>query len=605
MNLELLVNNPNAYSILAIKQYVMQGKENRDAVETILGRQALENILRCPPLPEVPSFEPAEPGMLADSTIVFVWGGSRSGKTSVIASLLAAVKGNSKLNMKVDGNRNKGLQDMFAMAPDDNVGGTIINPESAIGHNCCASIVVKKRHGIFSRSYPITFFEVPMEGPSGLDRIPKGIIDLPQDQIHIFCIDPSDENENPAFAIDEQSRKIRSIIDYLDSTGVIKNKTNGIYILVTKSDTMYRVPREYRDEAAQTMITMGQPSLWQRVRNICYSKGIYGATPIVYSIGDVRYRSIVKTDHAPARHLMNVILNKSQAQKSLLERILTFGNGWLTIIVFSFVLGFAGYGLFRLCVPDVLPPTEKNVPFDYREYFMNKVKEDITEGTWESSTAAFDLLLNDINKESRINRADGSPLLSDTLVASCTTTLYEEYATVLHRTVKNEFDSSAWDNTLLRKALNQGDRLLQGDHLKGSIRSKILNDCERLRKYFNEIMAFINRSDNCRSMSDVEAIFSKAGDYNVEPYSNNSKLKQQLSEAKTNAVNSYTNALRQQAQRIKDEWDNTDFYEIFDKGGIKERATELESEVSDLMQFADDHGLDLNALSSILDILDF
>lgn len=582
MKIQRLINNPNAYSLSQLKDYVVQQPDNAYDICNTVGQEELYTILNSQLPTAAPNAVVLRDTQYRGSTLVFVWGTKASGKSSVIGTLLAEKKDSIKVRTDEATPWTAAVRDMFVMEGADS---KVVNPMLEDEDVCQSSVLnVSQRHGIFTRRYSLSFVEVLIDDVLKPDSVRNELISSPNEQIHIFCIDPLQD-------IDQQARQIRDVIDYLDGKRILKTKTNGIYILVTKTDTMYRVPREYRDKAAQSMITLGQRSLWQKVRNICFSKGIYGAMPVVYSIGEVKYQNIITTpSHNSAQNLWHIILNKCQPQKSLLEKVLTFGNGFVTAILFLFLLGFFGKILYQQCVPDVKPPTEQNLPFDITRYVKDAAKNEIAEADIKDATRVYDRLMKELKEEVSISKADGTPLVDTRTAGECCLILADALADRIHEEVKQQTESSDWNDSALRTCRKKCKELLDNEYMSYKKRSQILKDYEILQQYFDGLKSFLNRSSNCMSLEDVRETFSQLALYNKEPFTNDNATRQALNDAKENAINSYANKLHAEAEQLKEKWDDTDFYQIFSMEDLKDQSKQLKQDLDDLNSFISSEG---------------
>lgn len=572
-----LASNPNTLGVNYLKTIANKSNDSRKSLEYVLGEDIITSIIGV----EVPNSLENIGYVYSDSiskdvNTIFVWGQPKSGKTSFVASLLASAReieyyGEPKLVEK-----SRQMADMFS-----ETGGRlkIINP----GESKCVDVAlaeISQRVGFFKKCYPEMFVEIQMPNDvSSIDTLANNYLKAAREQIHIFCIDCSVESVE----IDVQAKMVTQMLDYLNKIGSIA-RTNGVYIAVTKSDMMYRVPRMYREQAAQTLITAGQRELWQRVCNICYDKGIYGATPLVYSIGDVKFQQMVSIDLTAARKvLVNPILQKSQPRLTWFIRMLRMFNEKVTASVFCLVLFLAACGIYSLISVDGIVPKGKNVPYDYKMEFINRVMNEINGETYSNSHKVYDELLADLNYEKTIKISNGDFLLGNGVVFNCDSVLKNTFAPIVHNAVTKEIENSQWNDELLADCKNYCKSLEKSGIVGDSIIADLTHDYEIIYEYFNAVKPFVYKSKNCSSLEEVKEIVNNINIYDKLPYTNNYTIREGLDNAVDNALISYAQSLKSLAISYKQNYESVErglysipFYSIFSSN---EKSLEYEKEI--------------------------
>lgn len=578
-----LVNNPNAISVKELQTMLSEDSTGMlmGDVRKVLRTWGITETITGTETAVLPQGSSITKG--AEYTKVFVWGDRGSGKTCLIGSLLSAV--NDDETITIDKSDERGLQlkkcfeatGDYALLPDEED-----RSERLVGvHN----IVLRKRSTMVThRSYPISFVEVPLTTGVKGGTIAKDILDKEGEQIHLLCLDSTGD-------IALQGQMFTRLLAYLDENNYIRTKTAGVYIVVTKTDTMYRVPREYRDMAGQTLVTAKLRGLWQKVCNICYDKGIYGATPIIYTVGDVKLQSIVapfvtgaKTplDLSTAHTLWtDVILTKSQPRVSGLEKVMRWGNGSLTAVAFIAFIVLAGYALYGALKPDAMPPEAVNMPYDYKAEFINKIKHSIEGTEYKECKGVFAAMHDDLEQEHTIYTIDNVAVLSEKDYASCDSALSNAFAVVIVNTITSEMSQSTWDDKLLRELQSKGRNLLT-HNLTSTQNSEIEQKTQLVDKYFDEVKPLVAKINNCRSLSDVEYVMEKCDAYYEAPFTANTAIADALTNARQTCIKSYSDYLKKEAADVEANTSN--------KTAYAEAMERLNSSIDEFSRYLNDNG---------------
>lgn len=606
-NLLRLASNPNIIRLESLQTMAGKSDGSRQSLEYVLGEEMVKTIADA----EIPV--PLESIGYVDTNkikkevnTIFVWGQPKSGKTSFVSSLLASadyVKYYGEPELK---ERSQRMAEMFS---ETDGGYKVVNTGNSSEVEVTLAEITQ-RVGFFNKRYPQVFVEVQMADDSGVSTFVNSYLRNAQEQIHVFCVDCSAD-------IDVQAKKILHVLDYLNRTGRIA-RTNGVYILVTKSDMMYRVPREYREQAAQTLITAGQRELWQMVRNICYDKGIYGATPLVFTIGDVKFQQMVSIDLTAARRvLMTPILQKSQPRLTWFVRMLRMFNGKVTAALFSFLFVLATWGIFSLISIDGSVPEGKNLPYDYQKEFLARVDNEIKGKSYSESHNVYEELLKDINHEKNIMTADSVMLLDSSVVYTCDSALMNTFADIVHEAVVNELGGSSWNKVLLSDCKNYCHSMTQSGVLGKDMSYKLKEDYETIYTFFNKVEPiYTKHARECSSLDDIKNVAEEVKSYNIQPYTNNDVTRQGLHNAVGIALKSCASKLKTEASSIAREYrvvknQLDDLYYSLDffssrknslekqMDNLEKRARALRARISAFADYANDQGAsDANGILS-------
>ena len=324
----------------------------------------------------------------------------------------------------------------------------------------------------------------------------------------------------------------------------------GLYLLVTKTDLMIRVPEQHRMEAAQTLITAGHRKLWLDVVNMCYKMNIYDATPIPFTVGDTVLKDLLKPDLTRAKALLHYpILLKSQPCLNFFERMLRKGNLAITIAVTIVVLAAMGYGVYALLEQIPTPPDREIRTYNFSNDFSSQVSKRIYQ---ESNYSRLVENYKDLNwlllAEQSIADIDGKALPD--VDDNCRKFLDNAFGEKLNDEYERFFAKSNWssqDGKIGSLKLYSG-LLLKQNKMEYEVREKLY----RNKDYFNErseVKSLIWKSKHCTSWSDVEEVCDDYSSYIKYPFSNDEGLLSDLRDAKKHAYESYSQYLKEEAIR--------------------------------------------------------
>lgn len=579
-----LIYDPNALHISAVKDQTVQAEGSaRALLQRIVGAELAKTVEGYEPPSPLPSaaYDESLISHLNDcGTVIYLWGTRDSGKTSVVGSLLALpeVEIDSRKNNDMMLRRAKALA--AAYAPCEDTYSKL--PKSEEQQTEVTFATLHHREGFLTRRFKVAFIEADVVG-----SIPVGLLDCGVEQIHLFCFDAA---ESP----DVQSSVIANRLQQLEDGGYIQQKTCGVYVLVTKVDAMYRVPVGYRSRAAQTMITIRCRSLWQKIRNICYSKGIYGSAPIAFSIGEVKLQAIAHlTDEYSRRLLLSPILQKCRPEPTFIERVMSLGGRNLTTFLAFVFIGGLGYGLYSYFRIDTPAPEQGNAPYKFVPDFKARVGK--LPGSREFSDVAqlYDELEADLSTESKIKfftSKGEQPLIPADSSNLCRHKLDSTMAEIVHKKVEREMRASAWDDGLLRSCLHYADRLKSNRSLSLEMRQNLTDHSDHIRTYF-EILNLI-RYTSCSSVSEVEDKIRRANGYKELPYTNNDEVRRGLEDVPVTAVSSCAEHLEAVIDSLERELESLSMWDsLWDSGRLKVQIQQAEEALQQLNDLAQKYGV--------------
>lgn len=566
-----LISNPNAASSEEVRDMLQNGIITAAELASVLGSSDVNGIINQGQ--RQVTIEDIEGNVqLKDDeefTQVYVWGQNKSGKTAVLGALATAIqtehtlisctsKGKSRQRLAKLTKYFSGSKRHYSPLVDENT------HAMQVYHIEC-----HRREGLTKKSYPLTLIEANIDNSLQLWSELHSFYRKPNNKIHIFCFDCS----LPPVLQKEQARKFLEVMTKLKEKKVLETSV-GIYVLVTKTDLMLRVPVEHRANTAQTLITAGQQQLWQTIVNACYEMNIYDSTPIPFSIGDSILRDLIRPDLRNATDFLEMpILMKSQPRLNWLQRLLRKGNSTTTALIVGLVVGMVGYGAYK--VLDSLPtaPTESAKVYNFTADFLAREKKQVAKETdYLRAEKAYENLNWELVVEMNILNSYGDSLKDVSL--ECRKRLDNDFAAKVIGRYKDIYSMSTWTQNSAASMVTGQAKLLMN---RGQVAAAQSDSINRFIGYLNDLpkaKAVIARSKECYTWDDVQYVQNNYRKYLKYPYSNDRYLKPELDNCVKNAYNSYAEHLKYRANRARNDY-NSDIRWINDNVGWLYRQSRI------------------------------
>lgn len=599
-----LASNPNAITLRLLRKMLAQDGNAaqqltadlqkvlpHDIAQTALTRQ--QRVM-----PSAANY--VMPDASADRTCFVLWGDKGAGKSTLVSALAATAPGEITYQRTHPDDRFKAMRRLFTA--DGNDGLCSIPRDGEEGHTQVTILTLKRREGLINKSYPLTFIE--FDRVDGNFSVNPDLMKLSDNYVHIFCFDPTAD-------LQQQAQSFIAIVGWLNNSSR-KNRMAGLYIVVTKVDTMVRVPADYRAEAARTLITAGQRTLWLKILTICHDLGIKDPQPIPFCVGDVNLGTFFHPDRSYARDLWErPVLVKAMPRLNALQRFLNLGNKWTTGAFFTLAAAGLAYFLYTSLKPDAPYPAEALAPVDYSALIHKRADKGITEAKdYRTARETYDTQLGNINIAHRIGvRNDstiitrerelckahhfpdvtlqrGTTLLNDAYHSEAKSYLDNAFRPVLNAELERIFGASNWDAHY--STYTPYKHLFKEQYVT------------YIDTYTREIAPAYNKAANCTSTADVSSVKKIYNSYfNTAPYSRLGKV----TGLKNRADKSYRDYLQRQvnaAQSAYDKanedyrWARNDYYTPWDQvnrlGAIRDsREKELNARKQALNSYSWDN----------------
>lgn len=298
-----------------------------DQVEALRNFLAPADLPKCPP----PDY------LLGNTTEVFFWGTPASGKTCALGALLSAANRYGILKRE-DGASgfyrdllcnifvNDGICVLPYGSPDDSVAemGLSLRDAEDRYHRCTFvdlagevfRSMYRRLNGIHEESY---------DREMTLTKILHYLNDTRNRKIHYFIIPYGEVNNIWPDDHLKMGDYLNATMQYLAEQDIIKKGTNGVYILVSKSDKMPCAPQE-RKMMAEQYIQQELPAFYNNLRVICEKAGVADFDIIPFTLGDVFAQNLCRFDRNNTDEMLNTLIAKVDIDdtKTVWGKIKTF-----------------------------------------------------------------------------------------------------------------------------------------------------------------------------------------------------------------------------------------------------------------------------------------
>ena len=575
-----IVFSPQGYTLKEIQDLVKTGTMEEGQLAAIFDSDTARQLLSMAAASDLPATSyPATPDEC--NHIVF-WGAEGSGKTTVIGTLLA-LPGFRASHPKREPADERTLQLQALFRNRQTLQVLPSNPT----HEGVVRYPTLYRKYLLGKRYPIQLTEALPDTPLW------AVVDKEAEQVHVLCIDCRQD-------LPRQMEQLEQLVDRLSAEGYLDH-TNGIYLLVTKSDLM-QAPRHYRENAAQALVTSNMPTLWRKVQNICFAKQIYNTMPIAYSAGDFLLKDVAVLNTDDNECLMReALLPKCQPRRTLLGRLLSKGKRHHAVLAAFIAMAAAGYGAYKAYEAIEAPPTTPLRPFNYRTYFSGRLQSMGTM-SYEESRSLYGELGEDLAAERTLHTTQGSPILSASDYRYCESQLTNRFAKTVAKECAHVFSTEDWSQheQRLRSLQNQIEELKSHESLSNS---DLEEHATYLADYFIEVKPLLAKSEHCSSLDDVNYVTENCEQWKKYPYENDTLLYNRLQEAPEAAyaslARSYENSAKSKLDQMMERmgWVRDNPYTTGVQQYINRVRSWFSDETSDLIDSIDELLEDLDSKS--------
>lgn len=135
-------------------------------------------------------------------------------------------------------------------------------------------------------------------------------------KMHFFVLEYGAENKK--FDGLSQDVYLNAGLRYIESTGILKNETDAIFLMITKADKIKTDDGQRKQEVLRNYIDNNYRGFYNGLQKICRDNEINNGNVeiIPFSLGKVCFQDYCLFDEAPAANVVRKILERSKGSKS-------------------------------------------------------------------------------------------------------------------------------------------------------------------------------------------------------------------------------------------------------------------------------------------------
>lgn len=328
MVLEQLRSGRNAFEVDEIKRMVSAGQITWDELSFCFSEDEIMAIREYESPTELPDGQ-APDRLQKDSTEVYFWGTPSSGKTCALGAILSAAnrygiitkkqcQGKNYMDLLSNIFTNRGFCVFPHGTPDFSIQELIFHLRDNRDNEhriTCIDLAGEVFRALYKKMNNIEDDSFVRE--QALNKTLSYLNDRHNKKIHFFIVAYGEEFKKWDGL--NMSDYLDTAAEYLNTNNIIRKGTNGVYILVTKSDMMPCEP-DQRAEFADEYVRDNMPAFYNNLRAICRKCGISDFEVIPFSVGDVFAQKLCRFESDNTDAVLNKLILKSPAIKSGLLR---------------------------------------------------------------------------------------------------------------------------------------------------------------------------------------------------------------------------------------------------------------------------------------------
>lgn len=278
----------------------------------------------------------SSPNDIRNSTEIFLWGIPSTGKTCALGAILSVIQ---------NGKYVRSFNDLgcYGYGVDSSIGIRYMTDlcDSFARDDKKVVILPKSTEGTYEMSFeigdnsdrihPITLIDFAGERINDISY--KNYENEQMKDVNKILVGGGSEtrknNRKIHFIIVEygcgegQIKKLNDTINYINETGIFKNNTNAICLIVTKSDRLN--PDNYDDcnaKANEYMQNGRMKTFTGALKKVCKDNRVGGFEILPFSLGKVCFQRYCKLNTEYAEEIVKEIIKRSYAESSVLQKIL-------------------------------------------------------------------------------------------------------------------------------------------------------------------------------------------------------------------------------------------------------------------------------------------
>lgn len=267
-------------------------------------------------------------------TEVYFWGMTGSGKTTALAALLstASKKGYIEIAQGPGFNYIVKLQNMFSDTISILPGSTNVERTQYLGftiktpdENDARSVSLIELSGEIFKCFFNKAANLPFPSPGHQETFDllTQYLGSENPKIHFFFIDYDKENK-PDSSGYRQSDYLNAAAIYFKDNNIFKDKTEAIYVVLTKSDLMQCESQERIFNLKEYLLNNNYQAFINALRSRCIENSINGKRllGIDFTLGEIYFKKLCLFDSKSAENILDILLNRIKPQKdSILDKL--------------------------------------------------------------------------------------------------------------------------------------------------------------------------------------------------------------------------------------------------------------------------------------------
>ncbi len=320
-----LQNNINAYSAFRLQTEVNNLRLSWDDLNQVFTHEEVKAIREMPYLVELPASEAPE-SLDSGTTEVYFWGTPSSGKTCALGAILSAANSYGILTKQECNGayymdrlcstfKGNGMCNLPAGSADDVIQEMRLSLRDS--RNKQHPLTLIDMAGETFRSMYRRMNNIPETNASSamvLERAQQYLNNEKNKKIHFFIVAYGEENKQ----WDEEGvpmiNYLEASMNYLRQAKIIRRSTNGVYLLVTKADTMPCAPNE-REQFAVDYVRNNMPSFYNSLSYLCSKSGVSDFQIMPFCVGRVFAQTLCHFERENTDSVLDRLISKSATEK--------------------------------------------------------------------------------------------------------------------------------------------------------------------------------------------------------------------------------------------------------------------------------------------------
>lgn len=321
--LDIIQNNSNEFSPDVISKYIKSDKITKKELKTIgIPEIIIESLSRESQKLELGNI----PDIIEDGyTEVYFWGLPGSGKTCAISAILSTgVKDGDIHTGRGSGSHYMNqLSNIFLTKCGILPGSTVSEKVQYLPFDLTDKRGVKHPIALIELSGEVfeTNYFINHDLPVDDDHLKtfkkvKSYLKGPNKKIHFFITDVTKDPTKPDQYDITQQQYLQDMMSFLDEQKVIKNTTDGVYFIATKSDTL-SLDKSLWKKLAIEHLSRDYKAFINSMKSTLKKNGLPDDIYVIpFSLGDIYFNKLCIYDNSSALEIIDILKNKTNKKNN-------------------------------------------------------------------------------------------------------------------------------------------------------------------------------------------------------------------------------------------------------------------------------------------------